>query len=113
MVAAARLARMGRKVTVVEQHYSPGGCATIFYRKHLRFEVRLRALDGLDDGDPKLSIFNELEILDHVKLVQIPRTQFFRFKHPEVDIVVPANVEGAIATLSRRFPAESRRIREF
>jgi phytoene dehydrogenase-like protein len=113
LVLGAMLAKRGRKVTVVEQHYMPGGCATTFRRKSFRFEVSLHALDGMDQFDPKMYIFRDLGILDKLPFVHIPRTEFYRFKHPELDITIPGTVDGAIQVLSNRFPHERKRIREF
>lgn len=113
LVAAAALAKSGHKVTVIEQHYLPGGCATMFRRKGFIFDVALHALDGLDQIDPKLEVFRELEVLHNLQVVDIPRSQFFRFKHPEFDVTIPADVNGAVEILSRRFPRERRGLVEF
>jgi all-trans-retinol 13,14-reductase len=112
LVLGALLARRGRKVTVLEQHYVPGGCATIFRRDRYRFEVSLHALDGLDDVDPKRPIFEELGLFDDLPLVQVPRTEFYRFAHPDMDVVVPGTIPLAIEVLTRRFPHEREGIRE-
>jgi all-trans-retinol 13,14-reductase len=113
LVLGALLAKRGHKVTLLEQHYLPGGCATTFRRKHFRYEVSLHALDGLDACDPKIHLFRELGILDNVPFVHVPRTEFFRFRHPELDVTVPADSEAAVRVLGDVFPTERKRIREF
>jgi phytoene dehydrogenase-like protein len=113
LTLGALLSKRGWKVTVLEQHWVPGGCATTFLRKEYRFEVSLHALDGLDDSDPKLPLFRELDLLDKLPIIRVPRSQFYRFKHPALDITIPASIEGAIQILGDAFPRERRRIAEF
>ena len=113
LVAGALLAKRGHKVTVLERHYVAGGCATTFRRKGFRYEVSLHALDGLDARDPKMEVFRELGILDGVPFVHVPRTEFFRFRHPELDVTIPADFEAATRVLGDIFPRERRRLREF
>ncbi len=49
LTAGAKLARSGKKVFLVEQHYLPGGCATVFKRKDYTMEVGLHEMDGLHE----------------------------------------------------------------
>jgi all-trans-retinol 13,14-reductase len=48
LTAGAKLAKEGKKVLLIEQHYIPGGCATTFKRKDYIMEVGLHELDGFD-----------------------------------------------------------------
>jgi phytoene dehydrogenase-like protein len=113
LILGALLAKRARKVAVFEQHYVPGGCATTFLRKGFRFEVSLHGMDGLDEIDPKMDIFRDLEIFDNVPFVHVPRSQFYRFLHPSLDITIPSDEESAIRVLNETFPHERNRIREF
>jgi all-trans-retinol 13,14-reductase len=47
LTAGATLAKFGKKVLLLEQHYIPGGCATTFKRRDYVMEVGLHELDGL------------------------------------------------------------------
>jgi phytoene dehydrogenase-like protein len=111
LTAGAKLAKEGRKVLLVEQHYVVGGCATIFKRKDFTFEVGLHQLDGLHDKDPKKKIFAELGVFDHVEFIKID--EFYRFKNNRLDFTIPANAELAIAKLCQKFPHEKKGIRKF
>jgi len=44
LAAGAKLAKEGKKVLMLEQHYQVGGCATHFKRKGYTFEVSLHEL---------------------------------------------------------------------
>ncbi len=111
LISGAKLSKEGKKVLVLEQHSVIGGCATIFKRKDFLFEAGLHAIDGLDKGDPKCQIFKELGIFDHVEFVRIP--EFYRFKNPRVDIVVPFGRKEAIKLLVSKFPDEEKGIKKF
>ena len=108
LTAGAKLSKEGKKVLLIEQHNIPGGCATTFKHKDLKIEVGLHMIDGLDEGDPKLKIFNELGVLDKLEFIRVP--EFYRFIKPGVDITIPDNYEQAIKILAERFPAEKKGI---
>ncbi len=111
LTAGARLAKAGQKVCLIEQHFIPGGCATVFQRGDFSMEVGLHELDGLDKNDPKMDIFRELGVFEHVEFIKIP--EFYRFKHGETDIVIPGNREAATRILTEHFPHERQGIDKF
>lgn len=111
--SGAMLAKRGHKVTIIDQHYAAGGCATIFHRKGFKFEVGLHAMDGMDDVDPKMFLFDDVGLTENIPWVHIPRTEFFRYRHPDLDLVVPCTIEGATEALGARFPKEKKRLVEF
>ena len=113
LVSGALLAKRGRSVCVMEQHDVPGGCATTFRRRHYTFEVGLHALDGLDEDDLKLRVFDELQVLEHVPFIHLPPAEFFRFEHPDLSLMVPGRIELARQVLAEVFPHEARNLRRF
>jgi all-trans-retinol 13,14-reductase len=113
LVAGALLAGRGYRVTVLEQHYLPGGCATAYRRRGYRFEVALHALDGMDNDDPKIVLLRELDLLDTLPLVHLDRSEFYRFCHPQLDIQVPADPVAAVELLSGLFPQSRRSLIRF
>ena len=111
LTAGARLAKEGRRVLLVEQHSVPGGYATTFRRKHFTMEVALHEIDGLDGGDPKRKVFEELGVFDAVEFVRVP--EFYRVVLEGSEIVVPDDARRAIAVLTERFPEEAAGIKKF
>jgi all-trans-retinol 13,14-reductase len=111
LIAGAKLAREGKKVLLIEQHTAPGGCAATFRRKGFLVEAGLHEMDGLDREDPKVMIFNELEVFKHLEFVKVP--EFYRFKSSLTDIVIPADVEEAVGVLVAAFPEEKKGIETF
>lgn len=111
LTAGAKLAREGRKVLLLEQHFIPGGCATTFKRGDFIMEVGLHEMDGLDAADPKTRIFEELDIFRHVQTV--PIKDFYRVIQPGLDIVVPHDAERAMDVLGAAYPRERKGIERF
>ncbi len=62
LTAGALLARRGYNVTVYEQAYVPGGCASTFKRRAFTFDVGATQVAGLEPGGIHHRIFAELEI---------------------------------------------------
>jgi all-trans-retinol 13,14-reductase len=104
LTAAAKLAKSGKKVILVEQHDRPGGCATTFRRRDFTMEVGLHEMDGLHPGDTKTKIFQELGITDQVDFLQVP--EFYRFFNGRQDLVIPHDPGQAATILKAAFPGE-------
>ena len=111
LTAAAKLAKEGKSVMLIEQHSVPGGCATTFKRKGFLVEAGLHEMDGLDEGDLKRVIFSELGVFDRVEFIRIP--EFYRIVTSRTDLVVPDNTEKAIDLFVKAFPEEEKGIRTF
>lgn len=111
LTAGAKLAREGYRVLLLEQHAIVGGCATVFRRRPFRVEVGLHEMDGLDPGDPKIRIFNDLGVLRQVQVVKIP--EFFRYVNSRLDFVMPDNAAEAAESLEAAFPREKKGIRTY
>lgn len=109
LTAAAKLAKEGKKVLLLEQHDRVGGCATTFRRKDYTLEVGLHEMDGPSAKDLKVKIFRDLGIQERFTLLQLP--EFYRFVNDRVDFVMPHQADEAILRLVERFPAEEAGIR--
>ncbi|MBU1118603.1 NAD(P)/FAD-dependent oxidoreductase [Patescibacteria group bacterium] len=111
LVAGAKLAKEGKKILLIEQHNIPGGCATNFKRVGSSMDVGLHALDGMDDGDLKKEIFDELKVFGNVEFAKLP--EFYRFVNERFDIVIPDNYKEAEKILISNFPKEKSGIKKF
>ncbi|MFA4989166.1 MAG: NAD(P)/FAD-dependent oxidoreductase [Candidatus Omnitrophota bacterium] len=111
LTAAAKLAREGKKVLLIEQHTMPGGCATAFRRGNYTMEVGLQQTVLLYDSILRKRIFHELDILNNIEFIPIP--EFYRFISEKVDIVIPNDYLKAEAELIEHFPSEEKGIKSF
>ncbi len=111
LTAGATLAKFGKKVLVLEQHYIPGGCATNFKRKDYVMEVGLHEMDGLFEKDTKVDIFKFLEVDRNVAFLNIP--ELFHLKTQKSEFIFPHGIAEAQETLIANFPNEKEGISRF
>ncbi|OHD64412.1 MAG: hypothetical protein A2096_10335 [Spirochaetes bacterium GWF1_41_5] len=111
LFAAAKCAREGLKVIVIEQHSIPGGYAGTFQRQDFTFEIGLHALDGffpVNNRSANLNIFRELGIFDAVKFIRLP--EFYRLIKGKLDIIIPDEPLKAREIMKAYFPGEKKAI---
>ena len=109
LTTAAKLARSGKRVVVLEKHARPGGCATTYRRGHFDVEVSLHMLDALDETDSKTRILEDLDVLSHLDIVPVPG--LYRFKRGDRELVLPAGLNNLIEALSAAYPEDATQIR--
>ena len=108
LAAAARLARAGMKVLVVEQHYKVGGYMGSFTRGPYFFEISLHGMDGLNPKGLHEQTFEALGIAD--KVVPIKLDPMYRAVFPDFAIDVPADPDAYMQLLQQKFPHEAESI---
>jgi phytoene dehydrogenase-like protein len=107
LAAAARLARAGRSVRILERHRAPGGYATTFVRGRFEFEVSLHALSGIGAPGSRGPLWTGLEELGvNERLRFLPVPSLGRTVAPGLDLRIPASQDGALAALVDAFPRE-------
>lgn len=111
LTAGATLAKFGKKVLVLEQHYIPGGCATNFKRKDIVMEVGLHEMNGLHDKDIKVKIFELLDVNKFIQFVQVP--ELFHVVSSESSFTFPHGTSLAQQALTDKFPHEKKGIEAF
>ena len=105
LTAGALLAKNGHKVTLLEQHYLVGGCATTYKRPGgYNCEVGLHQIDGLYLNDDKDKIFRALEVYEHIEFIKAP--EFYRVKTDTIDFTMPTGIEASREALKTAFPNE-------
>ena len=107
--AAGHLAKVGKRVLVLEHHTVPGGYAHEFRRGRYRFEVALHALDGVAPGGLVYPALDELGVLERVKFNRLD--PFFTAKFPEHELVVPADIADYETQMVRLFPNQAQGFR--
>ncbi|MFA9557774.1 phytoene desaturase family protein [Evansella sp. AB-rgal1] len=111
LVSAASLAKQGKKVTVLEQHYQQGGYATSFRRKKLEFEVSLHLMGDLGEGGGLKKILDELGVLQKVSFYKVD--SLYKAVFPDKSIVaLSGNYKDYAQSLLSMFPHEKNGIEE-
>lgn len=112
LTAGATLARNHRKVLVLEQHHVPGGCATVFKRDGVTYEVGLHEMDwGTPDTDMKTYVFRRIGLDGKLPLVKLP--QAWSVKTESAFYTVPEGRHNMIKSLGECFPDEKRNLIRF
>ena len=111
LTAGATLAKLGKKVLVLEQHYIPGGCATNFKRKDFIMEVGLHEMNGFHDKDIKAQVFDLLEVNKFIQFVQVP--ELFHVTSANSSFTFPHGTAAAQQALVEKFPHEAKGIHTF
>jgi len=100
--AAAKLAKSGKRVIVIEKHDKAGGYATSFSREGYKFDVSLHNIGPMNGSLKK--IFDELGLTERLKY--IPYESFQRIIFPDYNIKIPTGENKFAEELCRLFPDE-------
>ncbi len=104
--AAAKLAKAGVDVIVLEQNHRLGGCMGRFQRGDYSFEISLHAVDGLNSPDgTNYLLWKDLGIYDKMKPIHLD--PMYRMIYPDRTIDIPADFETYRALLKTEFPNEA------
>ena len=101
------LAKHGFKVTILEQHFKPGGYVTSYKRNGFAFDV-VHVIGGLKKGAPIERIFSYLGIDKKVDFIEVEKT--FKFVYPDVTVDCYADVNKYERELINHFPDEKENI---
>ncbi|WP_157859864.1 phytoene desaturase family protein [Prochlorococcus marinus] len=110
LTAAALLAKRGYRVLVVEQHYLPGGCASIFRRQGFTFDVGASLFFGFGEKgyNPHQFVMNELE--EDITLVPMDET-FTIHLDQQTKVSMYTQRERFWAEMCSCFPHQSEQIK--
>jgi len=112
LCCGAYLARQGIPVTIVEQHYVPGGYATSFDRAagKFTFEVSLHGTTVKNNAVER--ILKNIGVYERLEFVELP--DVYCLKTPDFGINVPQrNPDKYIQLIAEQFPEEADGIRSF
>ena len=109
LVCAAFLAKCGKKVLLVEQHFIPGGYCTSFKRKGFTFDAAVHHVGGCGKWSVVGRCFKTLGIeMDFYPLDPMDHLIF-----PNFSIEIPADLDEYITRLQERYPSEKDNIKDF
>lgn len=114
LTSAIILAKEGKRVLVLEQHYRPGGFLHRFYRKGgVKFDVGFHYLGGIERDQVLGTYLRYLGVYDQLRLLAMDPQGYDRVIYPTVDFMVPSGRERYEARLMERFPREQQAIRDY
>jgi phytoene desaturase len=103
LTCGSYLAKHGKRVKVLEQHYVPGGCCTSFSRKGFQFDAGVLHLTGGKESGAFQKVLSALDIEDELEF----RGQFQRFVFPDVSLDGSRDATHWHSRLKEMFPKEA------
>ena len=114
--AAAKLAHMGMRVLVLEQHSLPGGYAHHFLRKVrgtdivYDFDIALHQVGDLVEGRSLHGWLSDVGVMQRIELNRFDHA--YRSIGPAHDFTVPADSEAYETLLIETYPEHARGVRD-
>ena len=109
LICAAFLAKNGKKVLIVEQHFIPGGYCTSFKRKGFNFDAAVHHIGGCG----KWGIVGRCLKSLGIEMEFYPLDPMDHLIFPHFTIEIPADFDEYISRLQQRYPAEANNIKAF
>ncbi|TNE86567.1 MAG: NAD(P)/FAD-dependent oxidoreductase [Deltaproteobacteria bacterium] len=111
LTAGTLLARAGKRVLMLDQHYVPGGNATLFKRKHWEFDVGLHYIGECQEDGVMTRLLAACGVDDLEMRPMDDDIEQLTF--PDFDFAIPRDKAVFEARLLARFPGEARGIRRY
>lgn len=110
LACAARLARAGQSVLVIDQHFLAGGYCTSYHRRGYTLDACIDTICGAQSGSQYSRILETCGVLGRVRFLrQDPiRENIFG----SLSIRIPAVMEAYENELARRWPAQAKGLHE-
>ena len=111
--AALCLAKAGKKVTVLEQHYVPGGWCHSFYLKGQRFSPGVHYIGMLDKGESTSLLYESLGIANELTFFRMNPNAYEHCRIGDKLIDIPAGFDLLYHHLSSEFPQEAKQLKKY
>lgn len=111
LTAALALARAGKRVTVFEQHYLPGGYSQSFSLHGYRFSPGVHYIGQLGPGEALRLIYEGLGLADDLEFFEINPDGYDHTIIGDERFDIPKGVDRFRERLVERFPSEADGIR--
>ena len=111
--AALTLARSGKKVLVLEQHYVPGGWCHSFYINGHRFSPGVHYIGNMEDGQSTNKLFKGLGIANDLVFFRMNKNAFEHCWIGEHKIHLPTKIDNLYDILSSQFPHEKKGLKKY
>jgi all-trans-retinol 13,14-reductase len=111
--AALSLAKAGKKVVVIEQHYVPGGWCHSFYMKGQRFSPGVHYIGKMDKGASTSGLFEALGIANDLVFFRMNPAAYEHCWIGDKRVDMPAGLDQLFEALAKRFPHEKKGLKKY
>ena len=108
LTCGTALAKMGKKVKIIEQHSTPGGCISYFKRDGFTFDVGLHFTSECEEGGGIHSVLMALDLLDEIQFHKVD--PLYKVVLPGESYIVPGSLDEYIKMLSQKFSSKEKGI---
>ena len=102
LVCGAYLAKNGKSVKILEQHYVPGGCCSSFSRKGFLFDAGVVHVAGGKESGAFQRVLSALDMEEEIEF----KEQHLRFVFPDVHLDSTRDLEELPRKCQEMFPEE-------
>ncbi|NMH27686.1 phytoene desaturase family protein [Flavobacterium silvaticum] len=113
LAAGICLARAGKKVLILEQHYVPGGWSHSFTLGGQRFSPGVHYVGQVDKGESTDILYRGLGIANDIVFFRMNPEGYEHCIIGNERFDIPQGVENLKDKLSDRFPSEAKKIRDY
>lgn len=113
LAAAICLARAGKKVLVLEQHYVPGGWCHSFFIKGQRFSPGVHYIGLVDKGQSVNKLYEGLGVANDLVFFRMNKKGYEHCWIGEDRIDMPAGMNELWESLAARFPKERKGLKKY
>ncbi|MCB0661308.1 MAG: NAD(P)/FAD-dependent oxidoreductase [Saprospiraceae bacterium] len=106
LACALTLARQGKKVMVLEQHYVPGGWSHSFYLDGFRFSPGIHYIGAMGVGQDASRVYEGLGVANHLSFFQQNEKGYDHARIGDKFFHYPAGKTRLIDSLRQQFPHE-------
>lgn len=113
LAAGLGLAKAGKKVLMLEQHYVPGGWCHSFQMEGFKFSPGVHYIGQLGEGQSTRAVYEGLGIANDMTFFQQNPNGFEHCRVGNESFDYVAGKENLADRLAERFPREAKKIRKF
>jgi all-trans-retinol 13,14-reductase len=100
------LGKKGYKVGILEKNPSAGGCLQSFQQENVIFDTGIHYVGGFGEGQVLNKLYSYLDVLPKLKIREMDRDGFDRFRIGKNEYVFPTGYEKFRSKLVSYFPQE-------
>lgn len=113
LASAICLAKAGRRVLVLEQHYVPGGWCHSFHLNGQRFSPGVHYIGLLDQDQSTNKLYNGLEIANDLVFFRMNKNAYEHCWLGDKKFDLPAEFSLLYESLAKRFPHEQKNLKKY
>jgi all-trans-retinol 13,14-reductase len=113
LACALTLARQGKKVMVLEQHYVPGGWSHSFYIDGFRFSPGIHYIGAMGVGQDASRVYEGLGVANHLSFFQQNEKGYDHARIGDKFFHYPAGKTRLIDGLRQQFPHEWKSVKKY